>query len=304
MSTVQNLTNTQTFQYSYNTWDDQWYKAYPYSLGAMFQPDPIQKIVLGGFVEVNLPITPNNLTITTHLATNVVATLYGIVEEHSDVKFYDITIQGNTGIAPTNFMGARYGDKYVLMTPPDLNTVGRQSFKNFNLDLGGFLPEVTNTINQAVKKFNAIKNTVSSLFGGDPDGNETGVDNGVSGYKAFHNIYNFLQQYKASRASTSSISKFKQSPMKFYNYKDNNMYDCVPISFTMIRSAENPMLYNYQIRLRAFNLQPLYKYSRIFGVAETNLVAQTGLDRFKGSIFSKITSVASDVNTLVNTVSE
>lgn len=283
--------------FKYNVFDDQWYKSYPYRLEADFLPDVLNKIPVGT-IGIDLPISPNNLTITTQMATNVISTLYGVVEEHSDIKFYDIVIQGNTGIAPVYFDGGKYGGKYVSL-PNTMSTIGKQSFNNFALNLGGFLPEVTGTINQAMKTFSAIKNTIGSIFGGDEDGNETGVDNSVSGYKAFHNIYNFLHMYKKSRASGNKA----RSSLRFYNFKDNNIYDCVPVSFTMVRSADNPMIYNYNIRLRGFNLRPLFSYFRI-GKNDANLLEQMGLDGFGGSVFSKITSVASNVNTLANTVSQ
>ena len=56
-------------------------------------------------------------------------------------------------------------------------------------------------------------------------------------------------------------SKFIKDPSKaslmFINYKDNNQYACTIQRFSLERSAENPMLYNYSIQLRAYNLQPV-----------------------------------------------
>ena len=47
-----------------------------------------------------LPIAPSNITINTHFATNVITTMYGTVEEHSEQRYYDITIAGTTAMMP------------------------------------------------------------------------------------------------------------------------------------------------------------------------------------------------------------
>jgi hypothetical protein len=53
-----------------------------------------------GLSTMFLPINPENLKISTSFATNYYPTLYGTVEEHSETRYFNITISGNTGIAP------------------------------------------------------------------------------------------------------------------------------------------------------------------------------------------------------------
>src|SRR6185369_1371883 len=66
-----------------------WFTAKPY--GFKFTPRA------GKAMTMFLPIAPSNLTISTGFATNAIPTLYGTVEEHSPVRYYDITIEGTTG---------------------------------------------------------------------------------------------------------------------------------------------------------------------------------------------------------------
>src|SRR4051812_8540541 len=69
-----------------------WFTAKPY--GFRFTPKEGQVKVM------YLPIGPSNLTITTHFATSITPTIYGTVEEHSPVRYFDIAIEGTTGMAP------------------------------------------------------------------------------------------------------------------------------------------------------------------------------------------------------------
>lgn len=54
-----------------------------------------------GLSTMFLPINPENLTIVTNYAVNLQPTLYGTIEEHSETRYFNISISGTTGIAPT-----------------------------------------------------------------------------------------------------------------------------------------------------------------------------------------------------------
>ena len=73
--------------------------------------------------EFFLPITPQQLSITDAYSINTSATLRGVLEEHSGVRFKNITIQGSFGVwpgrasivsAPTNATGASRGPSIGL----------------------------------------------------------------------------------------------------------------------------------------------------------------------------------------------
>jgi hypothetical protein len=69
-----------------------WYQALPYGF---------KNVRRDGSVRIMfLPISPSNIQVVTHYATNIVPTLYGTVEEHSEQRYFDITISGTTGFSP------------------------------------------------------------------------------------------------------------------------------------------------------------------------------------------------------------
>lgn len=217
---------------------ENWYSAKPYGFKIS---DENQKLTAVMF----LPIGPNNLTINTNFATNIIPTLYGTVEEHSPVRYYDISIEGTTGMAP------KYVEP-VVGSPIDAQKQmksGRSSFSiSSELSLGGFFPKTLATISKTINK-------AADLVGGSPT-TKMGVKNDNSGYVAFHNLYRFLLHHK--KVSSGEIkTSGKKIPLVFFNYKDNNEYSVVVRNFTLRRSAENPMLYYYSIQMRGYNLKPV-----------------------------------------------
>jgi hypothetical protein len=224
---------------AYKSIPSNWYSAKPY--GFKFQPKGNGKPVI-----FFLPISPSNLTITTSFATNVIPTLYGTVEEHSDIRYYDIRIQGTTGIAPK--YTKEYSGGQATAAAKETSSPGRASFPIASgVAAGGFFSKTLGLLNQ-------IKSKATDLIDGAPKP-ETGVFTQQSGYVAFHNLYKFLHKYKKDASGADGkTGKRSKHPLTFFNYKDNNQYDVAVRSFTLVRSAENPMLYNYVIELRGYNL--------------------------------------------------
>jgi hypothetical protein len=101
---------------------------------------------------------------------------------------------------------------------------------------------ISNALNQAADVFGDERPT-------------TGIDLSQTGYVAFHNLYKFLLAYKRDAAGQESRRQRGGHPLKFVNYKDNNEYDVAITGFQLTRDASNPMLYNYNITMRAYNLR-------------------------------------------------
>ena len=227
---------------TYSLESQNWYSAKPYGFKASLRDKRT--------VVMFLPINPSNLTITTNFATNLIPTLYGTVEEHSEVRYFDISIEGTTGMAPrfvAPFIGGpdtQPGDAYN-----SVRKSGRSTFAIATaLSAGGFFSKTLAIANQ-------IKDKASDLLNGAPKA-QTGINSENSGYVAFHNLYRFLLQYKKDASGNgTSQAPYERHPLTFFNYKDNNQYDVVVKGFTMRKSADNPMLYYYSIQLRGYNLR-------------------------------------------------
>jgi hypothetical protein len=260
-----------------------WYKTFPYGFRFINRK--------GEKYTIYLPINPNDITITTHFATNVLATLYGTVEEHSEQRYFDIEINGTTGMTPkylnTNFQVA------INSGGNDGNTSGRASFK-----VDAAWSDMTFGIGaKTLARAQAIKNKAADLFTGRQ--NETGVLPNDSGYAAFHNLYRFFLQYKINTSGIYDSSyrrpptgEISSHPLWFLNYKDNNRYKCAIQRFTLKRTANDPMLYNYNIVLRAYELSEMDVPNP--GEGENKLMRDLGLDGVKGS------SVLGKIKQMVN----
>ncbi len=266
---------------SYRVELNNWYSAKPYGFKMMTRN--------GGTFTMFLPINPSNLSINTPFATNIVTTLYGTVEEHSDVRYYDITIEGTTGIAPKFVRPGEGQDSSILYS--QLRRSGRTTTPiASSIAAGGFFAKTLGVVNQ-------IKNKAADLLDGGVKA-KTGITPENSGYVAFHNLYRFLLQYKKDAAGTGGSTQGRQThPLTFFNYKDNNQYDVVVRGFTMRRSADNPMLYYYSIQLRGYNLRPI---AAPVNESLTQRLADLGLNGVDGSsVLGDIKSLSSQAKGII-----
>lgn len=268
---------------TYSIKPSNWFTAKPYGFKAKTRD--------GKIITMFLPINPSNLTINTEFATNVIPTLYGTVEEHSDVRYYDIVIEGTTGMAP------KFVDPYLRGEPSDAyaKTVksGRSSFAvSQSLSMNGFFSKTLGLVNNIINKS-------ADLADGKPKP-QAGFANQDSGYVAFHNLYRFLLQYKKDAAGISSTAERSSHPLTFFNYKDNNEYDVVIKSFSMRRSADNPMLYFYSIQMRGYNLRTI---SSQIPDDLSKRFKDLGLDGVKSSSqFGDIKSVSNQAKAIIGSL--
>jgi len=265
-----------------------WYTAKPYGFKAQ-RRDGTTAIMF-------LPINPSNLTITTSFATNIITTLYGTVEEHSDVRYFDISIEGSTGMGPqftAPYLGTDVKSAYESLKEP-----GRAQFPIAkSAPLGGFLSSTIGQISNALDQLGKAVSTIGSIFGNGPTAN-TGIYNDQTGYIAFHNLYRFLLAYKRDAAGVDSNAPRTQHPLIFFNYKDGNQYNVAVRNFTLKRSAENPSLYYYSINMRGYNIN-----SADGNVGSDDLsqrLVDLGLNGISSSsLLSNIKSVSSDAKAVL-----
>lgn len=275
---------------------------------------------------LNLPINPRNLQITTHYATNVITTLYGTVEEHSEQRYFDITIEGTTGMAPkykgfetptdgnknsdstTTSLGRALSNRVIQpiknaisahapatieKSQSDSISTGRRVQRTLSGTVSaftsGFSTDFTQNATQAVTGILTKTNKFAA-------GESTGLYTGETGYAAFHRLYRFFLQHKKT-----IMEKNNTNPLLFKCYKDAVKYKCVPTNFTLIRSVESPMLYNYQITLRAYDLEPLGKDGAITNTLESRK-AELGLDGITtNSLFNILSKTVASTSAFIGT---
>lgn len=256
----------------YNPVPENWFTAKPY--GFKFTDKNKKPTIM------YLPISPSNLTISTSFATNIISTLYGTVEEHSPVKYYDISIEGTTGMAPKYVNPAQ--ENGIPPTQP-----GR-SFFSIKQTLGSL--SVDGFFSQTLSRLKSVVNDTTALF-------KTpevlpGVYTDQSGYVAFHNLYQFLLKYKKDASGADSATRSGEErtihPLLFLNYKDCNSYKVVIKSFILRRDKEDPMLYNYSITMRGYDLTDINDSTlNIENKTEQNILEDLGLNGVDGSTYLK-----------------
>ena len=262
----------------YEPIESNWFTAKPY--GFRFAPRDGEELVM------YLPLGPSNLNISTQFATNLIPTISGTIEEHSPVRYYDISIEGTTGMTP-KFVEPTTSKTYAPKS-------GRSSFtvqQSWSSGAGGLF----------AKTLSAMDKIYNTAVGMAPRTAITGVHLDQTGYMAFHNLYRFFLQYKKDVAGVHAKTPRKKNakpPLVFFNHKDNNEYSVVIQSFMLRRDKENPMLYSYSISLRGYDLTGIDE-SRSTGNSEPLLEA-LGLDGIQNTkALSDLKRLASDARDIL-----
>lgn len=261
-------------------WSNYW-RSLPYG----FKYNPRDKPAGTGSLKFFLPLNPQNIQVKTPFATNIVSTMYGTVEEHSEVRYHDIVISGTTGMTPkySQIFREKKGGRGTVTQAQRLSYASQLAITG---RAGGFFQRARALANNVVKQAEGV----AAPFG--PRAHvETGVKQALTGYAAFHNFFRFLLEYKRDTSGLDSTARRSQHPLQFLNYKDNIMYDCVIRDFSLVRSASDPMLYNYTVVMRCYNLRTLDKDDQQENILQR---AQTlGLDGVEtNSLFNNMAQIA------------
>lgn len=275
---------------TYNIEFDNWYKSLPY--GFRFVPRDTPRSPLSFY----LPIAPQNISVRTPFATNVVSTMYGTVEEHSEIRYHDIVISGTTGMVP-RFSQIFDGNSTSGIIQSERENYEFEISNSISRAAGGFfsrtLESINSTINNATSTLGALTAT---------DRIESGVNESLTGFAAFHNFFRFLIEYKRDAAGVDSTIQRREHPLKFLNYKDGIMYDCAIRDFSLNRSATDPLLYYYSITMRCYNLRTIDKEITDSAVLQQRF-EQLGLDRIdNSSAFSRMSGLVGGAKNTVASV--
>ena len=190
----------------------------------------LNETILSGSWECTLPITPQQLKMSTQFSINTSATMRGVVEEHNGVKFKTITASGTTGIWPTKPV---QGGK--IANPTSLGSIA-----------GGTLEAaqgLINNINRVANMFNGQhpNNASKVLKPGETDANifSTGY------YQALY-LGEFLDRYAEAKRNP----KNKGWRLVFDIPKQNQSFIVTPLAFELNQSERKPseMLFSFQLK--------------------------------------------------------
>ena len=244
-----------------------WYKVFPYQLMIVDESKtPSSQYIY------SLPIPPDSLNYSLVSASNVTATLGGVVEETTENVFWQISLAGTTGIAPSRALT----DKQ-----PNSETGFRQSY-----NAGGILGRVVNSVlgglNSAVQRIDSVASVFKSPTGGDsaPAFDKlagalenqpwftrsavNGSTDGSNGYTEIHKLHLFLNMYAKLKDDFPKTYK-----LYFVSQKDNIRWQVILKGFNIQKSVSQPMLYRYSMQFQGFNMD-----------RATNSGQRTPIDRF------------------------
>lgn len=190
----------------------------------------------GGWV-FQLPITPQQLTITDQFAIHTTATLRGILEEHSGVRFKMINAQGTMGVWP---------QRDSISKPPGTPGILQSLFGGTIQAIGSVVSQVSGIINSATGNHPANKPTSlrpeTSVFGSTS-----------TGYYQAMKLQQFLEQYAEAKKDPANASW----RLIFDIPKQKQSFVVTPMTYNWQQNSNKPMeiLYNFQLKAwRRINL--------------------------------------------------
>lgn len=249
---------------------------------------------MGTAWEFFLPITPQQLSIVDNYAINTTATLKGIIEEHSGIRFKNINIQGTFGV---------WTQRASAVTPPSGSTSALQSI------FGGTIAAAQNVASQFQSVINAATTgtaaskptTVTPGSSGDSDG-------GLStGYYQTILFQQFLEQYAEAKKNPAN-SGWR---LVFDIPKQNQSFVVTPVAFNWHENVNRPMEINYTLQMKAWRRIDINSLS--YDQASTVTPLTPGiLQRVLNTIqaaqntaaasYNLIGSVRSDVDNVLNVI--
>lgn len=184
--------------------------------------------------EFFLPITPQQLSITDSYSINTSATLRGILEEHSGVRFKNIAIQGSFGVWP---------GRPSIVKPPTTPSILQSVF-------GGTIAAAQNVATQFQTIINAATTgTLASkpvtIRPGDTQDPENGLG---TGYYQTLMLTQFLEQYAEAKRNPANAAW----RLVFDIPKQNQSFVVTPVSFTWNENVNRPMEINYNLQFKAW----------------------------------------------------
>jgi len=208
-----------------------------------------------------LPIPPSNIVTKPVFASRATATLGGVVEETSQVKFWLNSMSGTTGTS-------------LSRVADDRNTRNHMADKfREAIETTGLLAGVFAGANDLVNKFGGIADTAVDGFNAFKEGDVAGglgavtgainntltpsipysksaVDNRSNGFVEAQELQKFFFMYNSLKGRYP-----KNFALVFTNFKTDQSFRCIVKDFQLLQSSENPYLWKYNIGLQCWNVR-------------------------------------------------
>jgi hypothetical protein len=243
--------------------------------------------------EFYFPITPQQLSITDAYAINTSATLRGILEEHSGIRFKNITIQGTFGV---------WAGRPSIVSPPGTPNILQSVFGGTIAAAQNVATQFTSIINNITNGSNSNKPT--TIRPGDPNDPEDGLG---TGYYQQLMLQQFLEQYAEAKRNPANAGW----RLVFDIPKQNQSFIVTPVAYTWNENVNRPMEINYNIQFKAWrriNLKdnlvqvPLQVTPLSPGVLQTILNTISAAQNTAAAAASLIGAVRSDVDNILNII--
>lgn len=179
-----------------------------------------------------LPISPNQLAISDQFAIQTSATLRGITEEHSGVRFKLINASGSMGV---------WAQRSSVTKPPTPPSALQSLFAGTLQSAGNLVNQVNNLVNTATTGHPASKPV--SLLPPTSDFGETST-----GYYQALKLAQFLEQYAEAKRDPSNASW----RLVFDIPKQNQSFVVTPTAYDWQQNANKPMEIMYRFQLKAW----------------------------------------------------
>lgn len=266
--------NSETFEAQYpnsqELWSvdgESWHKVFAYQFKIVKKTNNIQEDYY-----FTLPIPPSTLQIKPVIPSKVTATIGGVVEENSPVSFWVISMSGTTGIAVSRAEGDENTRRQVAGKFRDtISTTGLLSGTFANVDrivnkAVGVIDSAGNIVSRAQDALAAPGLSSFSALSGEVVGavsnallpslpySSSAVSGSTNGFTEAEELQKFFYIYQRLKSENPS-----DYTLYFINYKTQQQWRVIIKDFSLQKSAQNPMLYRYNIALQGWDILPANK---------------------------------------------
>lgn len=180
----------------------------------------------------NLPISPQQLNIQDQFAIATSATLRGVVEEHSGIRFKTISASGTMGVWPY---------RESVTKPPSSPGILQSVFGGILENVGNVIGQVQRVINTATSNHPANKPITIN-----PEGSGAGETS--TGYYQALALQQFLEQYAESKKNPKNAGW----RLVFDMPKQNQSFIVTPMQFVWQQNANKPLEIMYNLQLKGW----------------------------------------------------